>query len=284
MEQKHVLALSREGFHKVAYVEWGNPDDPCPVVCVHGLTRNGRDFDRLAAALADAGRRVICPDIAGRGLSDRFDAAELYGYPQYCGDMASLIARLDTDAVDWVGTSMGGLIAMFLAQNRNAPIRRLVMNDIGPFIPQAFVARLRDYVGQAPEFPDLAAAETYLRKIHAPFGDLGDDAWRHLVNHGTWRLEGGGMVLAYDPKIATPIRAASAPADIDMWSFWPNVRMPVLLIRGVESDLLLPETVERMAADYQGDAFKVFEVADAGHAPALMDDEQIAAVRDWLAD
>ncbi len=283
MEQKHVLALSREGFHKVAYVEWGDPDDPCPVVCVHGLTRNGRDFDPLAKALADAGRRVVCPDIVGRGLSDRLDAADLYGYPQYCSDMATMIARLDVDAVDWVGTSMGGLIAMFLAQHRNVPIRRLVMNDIGPFVPKAFVARLRDYVGQAPEFPDLAAAEAYLRQIHAPFGDLDDDAWRHLVTHSTWRLEGGGFVLAYDPKIAVPLRAGGDPTDIDMWSFWPNVRMPVLLVRGAESDLLLPQTVQRMAKDYQGSAFEVFEVEGAGHAPALMADDQIAAVQDWLA-
>jgi len=178
MREKSFLGLSAAGFHTVAYTEWGAPDATRPVVCVHGLTRNGRDFDPLAASLAGTGRRVACPDVVGRGRSGWLADPMLYGFPQYMADMAALLARLDAAEVDWVGTSMGGLIGMFLAARPGSPIRRLVLNDVGPFVPKAALDVIAAYVGQAPAFPDLEAAEGYLRTIHA--------APLRMRSGGTW--------------------------------------------------------------------------------------------------
>lgn len=282
MQQKHFFGLAPGGFHKIAYTEWGDPADPCPVVCVHGLTRNGRDFDALAAALAAAGRRVVCPDIVGRGRSDRLADPAGYGYPQYCADMAALIARLDVDKVDWVGTSMGGLTGMFLAGAPRSPVRRMVINDIGPLVPKAFIARLRGYVGQPIRFAGLAEAEAYFRETYAPFGRLTDAQWRHLTEHGVQRMRAGCYVLAYDPKIGAALNTADEPADIDLWPAWSKVGVPVLVIRGALSDLLSAEVVARMRETHPSGRVEEHVAADAGHAPALMADDQIAAVREWL--
>lgn len=282
MEQKHFLGLATTGFHKVAYTEWGNLDDPCPVVCVHGLTRNGRDFDALAQALAAEGRRVICPDIVGRGRSDWAADPATYGYPQYCADMNALVARLEVEQVDWVGTSMGGLIGMFMAAVPQVPIRRMVMNDIGPFIPKDFVARLRTYVGQPVRFDSLDAAEAYVREIHAAFGNLTDAQWRHLATHSFRKSDTGEYAFAYDPRIAAAFKSSAEPQDVDMWAAWAPVRIPVLVVRGAQSDLLSAEVVRQMRERHPLGAVKEHVVADAGHAPALMADDQIAAIRDWV--
>jgi pimeloyl-ACP methyl ester carboxylesterase len=267
--------LSATGFHDIAYVAWGTPDAAPPVVCVHGLTRNGRDFDRLAAVLG-AERWVVCPDMVGRGRSDWLRNPAGYGYPQYCADMVALIARLGSAEVDWIGTSMGGLIGMMLAAQPNSPIRRLVVNDIGPFIPRQALLRLADYVGKDPLFDDLAGLEAYLRRIHAPFGRLHDDAWQHLAQYGHRRLPGGRYGLAYDPAIARGFEAAAG--DIDLSAVWDAVRCPVLVLRGAESDLLLPDTAHAMARKAE-----VVEIPAVGHAPSLMVPEQIELVRAWLA-
>ncbi len=273
------LGLSAGGFHRLTYVEWGGPGHDRTAVCVHGLTRSGRDFDALAGALAQEGLRVTCPDVVGRGRSDRLADPAGYGYPQYLADMNALIARLDTPQVDWVGTSMGGLIGMMLAAQPNTPLRRLVINDVGPFIPKASLARIGEYVGRDPRFADLAAAEAYLREIHAPFGALGDQQWRHLTEHSVTAAEGGGYRLAYDPAIAAPFRDAE-PEDVDLWALWDLIAIPVLVLRGATSDLLLAETAAEMAA--RGPRAEVAEIPGCGHAPALMDDHQIALIRDWL--
>jgi pimeloyl-ACP methyl ester carboxylesterase len=282
MEQKHFLGFAAGGFHTVAYTERGDPKDPRPVICVHGLTRNGRDFDVLAAALAARGRRVICPDVVGRGRSQWVADAAIYGYPQYCADMAALIARLGVEDVDWIGTSMGGLIGMFLAGAPGTPIRRLVMNDVGPFVPKAFMARLRTYVGQPVRFASVDELETHLRQIHASFGPLSDAQWRHLAEHSAHALRSGDYVLAYDPKIGDAIKAAPEPADIDLWAYWQLVHVPVLVVRGAESDMLGPGIVARMRETHPRQLVDELVVAGAGHAPALMAEEQVAAVADWL--
>ena len=273
------LGLSAGGFHRLSYVEWGGASHNRTAVCVHGLTRSGRDFDALSGALAGEGLRVACPDVVGRGRSDRLADPAGYGYPQYLADMNALIARLDAPQVDWVGTSMGGLIGMMLAAQPNTPLRRLVINDVGPFIPKASLARIGEYVGRDPRFGDLAAAEAYFREIHAPFGALTDADWRHLTEHSVSPAEGGGYRLAYDPAIAHPFRDAE-PQDVDLWALWDLIAIPVLVIRGAESDLLLAETAAEMAA--RGPRAEVAEIQGCGHAPALMDDHQIALIRDWL--
>ncbi len=270
--------LSAGGFHRLAYTEWGAPHGTRVVVCVHGLTRNGRDFDALAGALAEEGFRVVCPDVVGRGRSDRLADPGGYGYPQYLADMATLIARLNVEALDWVGTSMGGLIGMMLAAQAKTPLRRLVINDVGPFIPRAALRRIGDTLGRDPLFGDLAAAEAYFRAVHAPFGALTDLQWRHLTEQSLVAAE-GGYRLAYDPAIAAPFQGEDLE-DVDLWPLWDAIGGPVLVLRGAESDLLLSETAAEMAE--RGPKAEVVEIPGCGHAPALMDEGQLAIVRDWL--
>ncbi len=278
MRPDHVLGLSPAGFHRMAYVGWGDGGrgHRRPVICVHGLTRNGRDFDRLAAILS-ADRYVICPDVVGRGQSDWLADAAGYNYAQYCADMTALIARLGVEEVDWIGTSMGGLIGLMLAARPKSPIRRLVLNDVGPFIPAQALRRLSGYVGKDPIFDDLAGVEAYLRQTHATFGSLDDGAWRHLAAHSHRRLPDGRFGLAYDPAIGQGLAAAAA-VDIDLSPLWQAVQCPVLALRGAESDLLLAETAQAMAAKAM-----VVEIPGVGHAPSLMVSTQIEILRSWLA-
>lgn len=277
--EKSCQGLSATGFHRIAYREWGSGQRT--IVCVHGLTRNGRDFDMLAADLADRlNARVICPDVVGRGRSGRLTNPDHYGYPQYLADMAVLLARLDVEQVDWVGTSMGGLIGMMLAAQPNSPLRRLVINDVGPFVPKVALERIGDYVGLDPVFADLAAVEAYMRSHYAGFGALTDAQWRHMAETSADAQADGRYRLAYDPGIAR-IFKTSAIGDVDLWPLWSLIRQPTLVVRGAKSDLLLADTAERMTQE--GPRACLYLVPDAGHAPALMADDQIAAVRDFLA-
>ncbi|HXH02612.1 MAG TPA: alpha/beta hydrolase [Candidatus Competibacteraceae bacterium] len=276
---RHYLGLSPHGFHRIHYSEWGDPDNPRVLICVHGLTRCGRDFDFLAAALEADGYRVLCPDVAGRGQSQWLSHSADYNYNQYAADMAALIARSGAEQVDWVGTSMGGLIGMALAAQPGSPIRRLVVNDVGPFIPQAALERIATYVGQTPVFDDLAALERYIREISASFGPLDDAQWRHLAVHAARQLPDGRYTFAYDPAIADNFRTA-ADKDIDLWPLWEAIRCPVLLLRGATSDVLTRDTAAAMTQ--RGPKASLVEFPITGHAPMLMDPAQIAVVRDWL--
>ncbi|HYG85880.1 MAG TPA: alpha/beta hydrolase [Azospirillum sp.] len=280
MSERSYLGLSAIGFHKVAYVQWGLDHTRRTVVCVHGLTRNGRDFDHLALDLADAAR-VVCPDVVGRGRSDWLANPDLYGYPQYLADMAALIARLNIEEVDWVGTSMGGLIGMMLAAQPNTPIRRLVINDVGPFVPKAGLERIADYVGKDPVFEDIRGVESYLRYVLMGFGNLSDEEWRHMAEHSARRLPDGRFGLAYDPGIGKAFTTQPVD-DVDLWAVWDRIRCPVLVLRGADSDLLLKDTAEEMGR--RGPKARVVEVPHCGHAPSLMTPEQIAVVRSFLLE
>ena len=276
--EQTVLGLSSSGFHRIAYTQWGEPENPRVLICVHGLTRNARDFDFLAQALAPY-YRVLCPDIAGRGRSDWLSNKADYNYPQYLQDMVALIARSGATQVDWVGTSMGGLIGMLLAAQQNTPIRRLVINDVGPFIPRAALERIAAYVGQSPHFASLAEMETYIRRIAAPFGPLSDAQWHHLTEYGARQTEHGDYVFRYDPGIAEPFQALTN-TDVDLWSYWDQVQCPTLLLRGQESDILRAEDAQAMTQ--RGPKPELIEFAGIGHAPTLLDETQIKPVRDWL--
>lgn len=278
IREDRVACLSKSGFHRLAYRDSG-PAEAAPVLCLHGLARNARDFDSLAAALAGDGRRVVAADMAGRGDSDWLRDPMDYGYPQYLADTATLIARLGSDGVDIVGTSMGGLIGMMLAAQAETPVRRLVINDVGPFIPKAALERILQYFGKDPRFADLAAAEAYHRATYRSFGDLSDAQWRHLTETSL-RPDGQRWRLHYDPRIAEPLRQAEI-ADVDLWALWDRVTCPVLVLRGAESDLLLAETAEEMK--HRGPRAEVIEFAGCGHAPALLDPAQIDPLRAWLA-
>jgi pimeloyl-ACP methyl ester carboxylesterase len=272
------LSLGPSGFHRVAFADWGDPDGRKATICVHGLTRTGRDFDVLAAELSKS-THVVCPDVPGRGASDWLENPKEYIYPTYLGDMAGLISHIGAERVKWIGTSMGGLIGMMLAAMPGSPIRKLIINDIGPFIPKEALNRIGDYVGAAPSFPDVAGIEAYLREVHAPFGDLSDEEWQHLATTSSERNGEGGYRLHYDPAVADAF--ISGPVeDVDLWSVWDRIACPTLVLRGANSDLLLPETAQEMTQ--RGPRAELVTIDGCGHAPALMADDQIKIIMDWL--
>lgn len=284
MNSDSFQGLGSKGFHRIHYTDWGDPGAERIVICVHGLTRNGRDFDFLARALAPD-FRVVCPDIAGRGKSDWLSAKEDYAYPQYCADMAALIARVTSGGksrrVYWVGTSMGGVIGMLLASRPQSPIEKLVLNDVGAVIPKAALERIAAYVGRDPRFRTLDELEGVLRIVCAPFGPLTDAQWRHLAESGAKRYEDGSWGLGYDPGIAIPLQKGPL-ADVDLWPFWDTIACPTLLLRGVQSDVLLKDTAAAMTR--RGPRPKLVEFEGIGHAPMLLANDQIRAVRDFLLD
>jgi pimeloyl-ACP methyl ester carboxylesterase len=263
----------------MAYVEWGAPDNPRVLVCVHGLTRNGRDFDDLARAMA-SDYRVLCPDIVGRGRSDWLPAGTHYVVPQYVADLMVLIARSGAETVDWVGTSLGGLIGIAIASQPQSPIGRLVLNDVGPRLGAESLHRIAQYLGLAPVFADHAAAELFIRMSGAAFGKLSDAQWRHLTDFSIRPHAGGGCELRYDPAIGSAFRSALQKHDIELWPLWEAISAPTLVLRGAESDLLSVDTLVRMKTS--GPRPEVVEFAGVGHAPVLMDFEQIEPVRDFL--
>jgi pimeloyl-ACP methyl ester carboxylesterase len=260
-------------FYRMSVFAWGDPHAQ-PVVCVHGLTRNAHDFDILAAYLAEH-FYVLCPDLPGRGGSDWLPDGTLYAPPSYVQALSHLLAFIDRP-VHWVGTSLGGICGMVVAATPGHPIRRMVLNDIGPFVPKEALGRIAEYVGTIPEFADEHDLENYLRRVHAPFGRLTDSQWAAMAAHGGRRLPNGRLTLHYDPKIADPLRA-SEPRDLDLSAFWDRITIPMLTLRGECSDLLLPETLERMA-----EKSTTHVVAGAGHAPAMMDEATMAVAARFL--
>jgi pimeloyl-ACP methyl ester carboxylesterase len=272
-----VRCLSHGGFHRMVYREWGPAEAERVAVCVHGLTRNASDFDDLAGALAAKGWRVVCPDVVGRGDSDRLSDPAGYSVPQYATDMAVLIARLGVERVHWVGTSMGGLIGLVLAAQAKTPLASLMLNDIGPIVPKEALSAIADYVEDSPLLPDLAAAETLLRVRYAAAPPLPDEDWQRLARDSTRQVE-GGFRLAYDPAIAVPFREAT-DVDIDLWPLWDQITCPTLVLRGVESPVLMAETASEMTK--RGPAPRLVEVP-GGHAPWLKSEDEISLLSDWL--
>jgi pimeloyl-ACP methyl ester carboxylesterase len=279
--RRSVQCVSPRGLHRVAYLEWGDPRNRDAVVCVHGLTRVARDFDELARALC--GRfRVVCPDMAGRGDSDRLADPMLYGVPQYVSDCVALIARLDVEAVSWVGTSMGGLIGMTLAAQAGTPVRRLVLNDVGPVLTQVSLERIGSYLGRAPAFASVEKAVEYFREIAAPFGTHTDEQWRFLTEVWLRKTEDGGYRVHYDPRIAEPYRATLPSKDMELWPIYDAIRCPTLVVRGAQSDLLSRKTANQMME--RGPKARLVEIPEVGHAPTLMSPDQIAIVKDFLLE
>jgi len=277
-----VQCLSPAGLHTLRYTQWGDPHNPRVVVCVHGLARTGRDFDRLARVLAPQ-VRVVCPDVAGRGRSDWLGQPLLYQIPQYVADMVTLIARLDVATVSWVGTSMGGLIGMGLAGMKNSPISRLVLNDVGPRLEAAALARIGTYVGKPVRFASLDEAVAYTRTIGAGFALRSEADWREMTA-STLVPDGDGFIFHYDPAISAPLRAmtpeAAAAAEGQLWSLFDAITAPTLLLHGAQSDLLTQATVREM--QQRGPRPAVHSFAGVGHAPMLFDADQIEPVREFL--
>ncbi len=269
---------SAHGFSRMRYVDWGALGNERVVICVHGLTRNGRDFDALARALPDF--RVICPDIPGRGRSDWLRDPNDYNFITYVGALTALIARTGVDKVSWVGTSMGGLLGIVIAGQPGSPISRLVVNDVGPVIEPSAVERINSYVGADPTFDTFDALERHIRQVSAPFGPLSDAQWRHLAETTAKQRPDGRWALRYDPGIGVPFRTNTADQSPLLWMLWDAIRCPTLVLRGAQSDLLSPATAAAMAA--RGPKPAVIEIPGVGHAPMMLDDDQLAPVTAFL--
>ena len=270
---RSLRSLSSHGFHRVVWYEWGAADARDVVVCVHGVGRNGRDFDVVGEALG-ATHRVLAVDMPGRGRSDWLADANDYVFTTYLTTLTALIAASGADSVGWLGTSMGGLLGIVAAAQANTPVTRLVLNDVGPSIEPAALVRIGAYLGTDPSFATFEDIEQYIRTISAPFGPLTDAQWTYVTRTNVRQDAQGRWRLGYDPGIAVPFRANPAPPDL--WPLWDKVRCPTLVLRGAQSDLLSAQTAAAMAA--RGPHARVVEFAGVGHAPMLMDPLQVETV------
>jgi pimeloyl-ACP methyl ester carboxylesterase len=281
--------------HRMAYWLWGAPDAPHLVVCVHGLSRQGRDFDTLAAALVERSPtplRIACPDVPGRGRSDWLIDPMAYTVPTYVGDMLHMLAQLHAAApvttLDWVGTSMGGLIGMAIAGTAAmplpTPVRRLVLNDVGPNIQWPALQRIGTYLGNTGRFESVQQAADAMLQISQGFGPHTPQQWLALSQAMVRTLAGGGFTLHYDPAIAVPFRALTEPAALAgqgaLWQLYDAIRAHTLLLRGAQSDLLSPETALDMTR--RGPRAQLVEFEGVGHAPTLIAQDQVEAVASFL--
>jgi len=278
----HVQCLNSKGLHRMAYWQWGEPDNPRVLVCVHGLTRQGRDFDTLARDLS-AQYRVICPDVVGRGQSDWLPDPLGYAIPSYVADMVSLVARLDVPQVDWVGTSMGGLIGLGLASLPGSPVRKLVLNDVGPEIQAAALQRIGSYLGQPAHWLSLDAAADAVWAISQGFGPHTREQWLALTEPQL-KPDGQGFKPHYDPAMALPFKAITPElaqmGQAMLWQSYDRITCPTLLLRGAESDLLSPQTAQAMTE--RGPKARLHQFEGVGHAPMLVQPGQRAVVREFL--
>ena len=283
----------------MAFWRWGDATAAHVVVCVHGLTRQGRDFDRLAQALVAQSPhplQVVCPDVVGRGRSEWLTDPAGYQIPQYAADMLAMLAQVTSQmgpenpiqALDWVGTSMGGLIGVVLAGQPGlplpAPIRRFVLNDVGPAITWSSVERMQTYVGQYGQYRDLDEAADALWALSQGFGPVPADLWRDMSAHMLRPGTDGGVTLHYDPAIGVPVRAmtpeAATAGEATLWALYDQIQARTLLIRGQDSDLLAPETAAAMTQ--RGPRAQLDTWPGFGHAPTLTGDDQIAVVAKFL--
>jgi pimeloyl-ACP methyl ester carboxylesterase len=284
---KSVQCFSMAGLHQMAYKEWGEPDNPNVLVCVHGVTRVSDDFDNLAQSLCKD-YRVVCPDVVGRGRSGSLANPQLYRLPQYVSDMVTLLARVlangERQTVDWFGTSMGGLIGLGLASLPDSPVSKLVLNDIGPTLDSQAIQRIGDYIAQEVRFPTFRAGAEFVKMVSTTFGEHTDAEWHKLAADVLRQDSDGSWVRHYDMGLALPFQSVtpeSAAADEAMlWAAYDAIRCPTLLVRGAESDLLSRETAEAMTQ--RGPKAKLVEIPGVGHAPTFLHDDQIAIAKDFL--
>lgn len=281
-----VQCISPAGLHRMAYHEWGDPTNPRVLMCVHGLTRTGRDFDTVARVLGND-YRVVCPDVVGRGRSDWLADPKHYILPQYVSDMVTLIARLNVEQLDWFGTSMGGLIGMGLAALPRSPVRKMLLNDVGPRLAGTAVERIGAYLGLPVRFKTFEEGLAYLQTIAASFGRHTPDQWRELnaaILRPVQGEEGLEWGLHYDPAMAVPFRSTTpemvAAGEAVLWHMFEAMPGPTLIVRGAQSDLLTRETVGEMTA--RGKQVESLEIADVGHAPTFVAPEQVEIARKFF--
>ena len=279
----YVQCSSGENQHRMAYHAWGNPNNPKVLICVHGLTRRGSDFKTLAQAMCKD-YYVVCPDVVGRGDSDRLTNPMQYAVPQYVADMAELVKKLGVNQVDWFGTSMGGLIGMVYASMPNSPIRRMLINDVGPRIEPDAIKRLGSYVGQPFSFANRADALSRLNQICATFGEHTPQEWE--IYNGPMLVQRDGMwIMHYDPNISVPFASVNPimakAGEMAMWHAFKQIHIPMLIVRGGDSDLLSAATVAEMCK--VNPYARSIEIPHVGHAPAFVKAEQIALAKEFFS-
>lgn len=282
--EREYLSLDTQGFHRIVYNDWG-PKDGNVVICVHGLTGNGHDFDYLAEDLVQHGHRLICVDLPGRGRSDFLKNPLDYNYNQYLADLSALLARLKINkpkSVDWLGVSLGGLLGIRMAGLPFSPVKRLILNDVGPIVPQAALDFITQVISQKYVFENIAQLEDRMKATRGlTWGPLTDEQWKHMAEHNARGLPDGTVTYGYDPAIAEVFKV-SPIGDLGMWPVWDQIKVPSLLIRGGQSVLLTLDIVAEMSRRKPGTPMDFVEFADCGHVPSLMAPEHIEAVRAWL--
>ena len=283
---RDVQCLDSRGLHRMAYWQWGDAANPKVLVCVHGLTRQGRDFDALARALSDE-YRVVCPDVVGRGRSDWLADPMGYSIPSYVADMVCLLARLDAQVVDWVGTSMGGLIGLDLASLNGSPVCKLVLNDVGPVIEPAALQRIGSYVGRSSFWATLDEAADASWALSQGFGPHSREQWLALTApqlKPATQDGRSGFTARCDPAIAVPFRAVTPQlaqaGEALLWQSWDRLQCPTLLLRGAQSDLLSAATAQAMTQ--RGPRAQLHQFAGVGHAPTLVHADQVEVLRRFL--
>ena len=276
------VAVLMDGVLKhMAVHEWGNEKNPRVVLCVHGLSRNGRDFDVVADALSKD-FRVLCPDIPGRGQSDWLASAEQYSIPNYVRFINAMLTEFGVQSYDWIGTSMGGLIGMVMAATPGSAMKRFVINDIGPVLEIEAIRRIASYVGLAPNFatyPELYAAA---RMAITTFGPLTEEQYQHMVSTSCWQRADGRWEFNMDSKVGDAFRAGLAAPTADMWPLWNAVKQPTLILRGVNSDLLSAATLTKMVETHPNSI--ALTIAETGHAPMIFDAPTVSAVCEFLTE
>lgn len=273
-----VLCGGALGLYHMAYRTWGDLENPNTLVCVHGLTRNSLDYVRLANSLSTE-YLVVAPDVVGRGESDYAVNPALYTPINYAADMITLLAHINREEVSWLGTSMGGIIGMLLASQKNSPILKLILDDVAPVMSADALRRIVTYVGAPYEFSSYQEASDYAKRVFRYFGLKTDEEWAELISH-TFKPCEKGWRFDYDPNIKVPLEAALTDQDIDMWPVYNNIKAKTLLIRGGISDLVSADIAEQMSI--RGPQAEVKIVPEVGHAPMFMDEFQISLVKDFL--
>lgn len=282
--EKSFQSINSKGFHRIVYNDWGDADGQ-PVICVHGLTGNGHDFDYIASDLVKDGFRLIAVDLPGRSRSDFLSNPMDYNYNQYCQDLMALLAHLDlTEAgsVDWLGISLGGLLGIRLAGMENSPIRRMILNDVGPEVPKPALDFIHQVISQRYVFNTIDDMEERMRATRGlTWGPVTDEQWHHMAEHNARALDDGSLTYGYDPEIAK-IFETEPTGDADLWPYWTAIKCPILTIHGAKSVILTSDILQKMHDSYRGKSFDVVQFADCGHVPSLMHPHQIEVVQKWL--
>ena len=281
--EKHYFGRTSSGEHRIVYNDWG-PEDGQPLICVHGLTGNGYDFDFLAEDLIKDGYRVIAVDLPGRGRSDFLTDPLNYTYIQYIHDLNGLLDHLGLNtpgSVDWLGVSLGGLLGIRIAGIKNSPIRRMIINDVGPVVPKAVLDFIHMVIAKRYYFASVPELEQRMRETRGlTWGPVTDEQWKHMAEHNARALEDGRITYAYDPNIAAVFENEPIGETPDLWPYWDEITCPVLVIQGKQSVLLTNDIIDEM--DSRGPKCELVVFDKCGHVPSLMAPNQIETIRSWL--